>query len=66
MISVLTNTDQAGGSMGTDLDAFAIAAYVRIDDFLKDRPDLAQPRPTTGITPKLSDAELLTLAIIQA
>ena len=52
--------------MGTDLDTFAIAAYVRIDDFLKDRPDLAQPRPTTGITPKLSDAELLTLAIIQA
>ena len=37
----------------------------RIDDALKDRPELPPWRPKVGIAPKLSDAELLTLAVMQ-
>jgi hypothetical protein len=48
-----------------DLDTLAIALYARIDDTLKDRPELAPWRPKVGIAPKLSDAELLTLAVLQ-
>jgi Transposase DDE domain len=48
-----------------DLDTLATALYARIDDLLKERPELAPWRPKVGIAPKLSDAELLTLAVIQ-
>ena len=51
--------------MDADLDTLAVALYARIDDTLKDRPELAPWRPKVGITPKLSDAELLTLAVMQ-
>ncbi len=33
---------------------------------LKDHPDLAPWRPPVGITPRLSDAELVALATMQA
>jgi Transposase DDE domain len=49
-----------------DLDTLATALYVRIDDTLKHRPELRPWRPKVGIAPKLSDAELLTLAVLQA
>jgi Transposase DDE domain len=49
-----------------DLDTFATALYVRIDDALKTDPDLPRPRPTVGIEAKLADAELCTLAVLQA
>ncbi len=52
--------------MDADLDTLAVALYARIDDTLKDRPELAPWRPKVGIIPKLSDAELLTLAVMQA
>jgi hypothetical protein len=52
--------------MDADLDTLAIALYARVDDTLKDRPDLQPWRPKVGIAPKLSDAELLTLAVMQA
>jgi hypothetical protein len=48
-----------------DLDTLATALYVRIDDTLKDRPELRPWRPRVGIVPRLSDAELLTLAVLQ-
>lgn len=51
--------------MDADLDTLAVALYARIDDTLKDRPELAPWRPRVGIAPKLSDAELLTLAVMQ-
>jgi hypothetical protein len=51
--------------MDADLDTLATALYVRIDDTLADRPELRPWRPKVGIAPKLSDAELLTLAVIQ-
>jgi hypothetical protein len=49
-----------------DLDTLATALYVTIDDLLKAAPHLAPWRPRVGIPPKLSDAELVTLAVMQA
>src|SRR6266496_2782485 len=50
----------------TDMDTLATALYVKTDDLLKDSPQLAPYRPEIGISPKLSDAELVTLAVMQA
>lgn len=52
--------------MDADLDTLATALYVRTDDLLKSFPERAPWRPAAGITPGLSDAELLTLAVMQA
>jgi hypothetical protein len=49
-----------------ELDTLATALYVKIDDALKANPGLAPWRPAVGICPKLSDAELLTLCVLQA
>lgn len=49
-----------------DLDTLATALYVRTDDLLKEAPDLAPWRPRVGIAPRLTDAELVTLAVMQA
>jgi hypothetical protein len=50
----------------TDIDTLAIALYVKTDDLLKESPQLAPYRPAAGIGPKLTDAELVTLAVMQA
>jgi len=42
----------------TDLNTLLTALYVKIDDYLDDRTRMGRP-------PKLSDAELLTLAVAQ-
>ena len=52
--------------MDADLDTLATALYVKIDDLLKGAPQLAPWRPAVGIAPKLTDAELVTLAVMQA
>jgi hypothetical protein len=49
-----------------DLDTLATALYVRVDDLLKSHPQRVPWRPRIGITPKVSDAELVTLAVMQA
>ena len=49
-----------------NLDTLATALYVRTDDLLKAAPHLGPWRPAVGIAPKLSDAELVTLAVMQA
>jgi hypothetical protein len=49
-----------------DLDTLATALYVRVDDLLKSEPQRVPPRPRVGIAPKLSDAELVTLSVLQA
>jgi Transposase DDE domain len=49
-----------------DLDTLATALYVRTDDLLKAQPQWAPWRPAVGIAPELSDAEALTLAVLQA
>jgi len=52
--------------MNPDLDTLATRLYVTIDDLLIDHPEWAPERPAVGISPKLTDAELITLAVIQA
>jgi hypothetical protein len=52
--------------MNADLDTFATRLYVTVDDQLNNHPEWAPHRPLIGIKPKLSDAELVTLAVLQA
>lgn len=52
--------------MDADMDTFVTALYVKIDDELATNPSLRVWRPEVGIVPKLSDAELLTMAVLQA
>ena len=52
--------------MNPDLDTLATRLYVTIDDLLLEHPQWAPERPPVGIAPRLSDAELITLAVIQA
>jgi hypothetical protein len=48
------------------LESLATALYVKTDDLLKASPHLAPWRPMVGIAPQLTDAELVTLAMMQA
>lgn len=50
--------------MDTDLDTLATALYVSVDDLLKARPELSPLRPRVGMKPLVSDAELVTLAVL--
>jgi hypothetical protein len=50
----------------TDIDTLATALHVRTDDLLIAAPHLAPWRPKVGLRPRLSDAELVTLAVMQA
>ena len=52
--------------MDADLDTLATALYVRTDDLLKAAPERRPWRPAIGIAPRISDAELVTLAVLQA
>ena len=52
--------------MNPDLDTVVTALYVRIDDLLIAHPQWAPQRPAVGIVAELSDAELVTLAVLQA
>ncbi|MGW9170881.1 IS982 family transposase [Streptomyces decoyicus] len=52
--------------MTNDLDTLTTALYARIDDELKASPWLAPWRPVVGITPTLSDAELIRFAVMSA
>src|ERR671931_1067673 len=66
MLGVANPTSSLEGPVDADLDTLATALYVTIDDLLKQAPHLAPWRPAVGIPPKLSDAELVTLAVMQA
>ena len=66
MISGENTPDLGGNGMNADLDTLATRLYVTIDDLLRDHPDWAPERPAIGIAPKLTDAELVTLAVLQA
>jgi hypothetical protein len=52
--------------MDTDLDTLATALYCRTDDLLRAHAERVPARPRVGIAPKISDAELITLAVMQA
>jgi hypothetical protein len=62
----LPDVDLVQTFVDADLDTLATALYVRTDDLLKAAPERAPWRPAVGIAPKLSDAELVTLAVMQA
>jgi hypothetical protein len=65
-IDVADPTSNLEALVDADLDTLATALYVRIDDLLKACPERAPWRPGTGIFPRISDAELVTLAVMQA
>ena len=52
--------------MDADLDTLATALYVKIDELLVAAPERLPWRPRVGITPRISDAELVTLCVMQA
>ena len=52
--------------MDTDLDTLATALYVTCDDLLVSRPEHAPYRPESGFEPAMTDAELITLAVMSA
>src|SRR3954470_21230511 len=60
------SNDDHGGHVHVDLDPLATALYVRIDDELKASPQLNRRRPKVGIPPKITDAELITVSVMQA
>ena len=51
--------------MDADLDTLATALYVRTDDLLKAHPEWLPPRPSIGLQPQTTDAEIITLAVMQ-
>ena len=52
--------------MDAGLGTLATARYARTDDLLKAAPEHLPWRPATGICPRISDPELVTLAVMQA
>lgn len=52
--------------MDADLDTLATALYVKTDDLPRMAPQRAPWRPAIGFSPRISDAELVTLAVAQA
>lgn len=52
--------------MENDIETLATALYVKVDDLLKERPDLMPARPAVGILPTVSDAEMLVMAVMSA
>ena len=52
--------------MDAELDTLALALYVKIDELLIAAPERVPWRPAMGSAPRISDAELVTLAVMQA
>jgi Transposase DDE domain len=50
----------------TDLDTLATALYVTCDDLLVSYPEHGPCRPAGGFAPEISDAEMITLAVMAA
>jgi hypothetical protein len=65
-IDVADPTSNLEALVDADLDTLATALYARADDLLKAAPEQAPWRPAVGICPQISDAELVTLAVMQA
>lgn len=64
--SALTTYSNLEARVDADLDTLATALYVTTDDLLIAHPERVPARPRVGIAPKTSDAEMLTLAVMQA
>jgi hypothetical protein len=65
-LALLTQRRALGLIVDADLDTLATALYVRVDDLLTTHPERAPWRPGVGIAPKITDAELVTLAVMAA
>jgi hypothetical protein len=65
-IDVADPTSNLEALVDADLDTLATALYARADDVLKAAPERAPWRPLVGIEPQICDAELVTLAVLQA
>jgi Transposase DDE domain len=65
-ICVANPTSSLEALVDADLDTLATALYARTDDLLKNCPYWAPWRPGTGICPQITDAELVTVAVMQA
>jgi hypothetical protein len=65
-IDVADPTPNLEALVDADLDTLATALYARADDVLKAAPEQAPWRPLVGIEPQICDAELVTLAVLQA
>jgi hypothetical protein len=52
--------------MDNNIETLATALYARIDDLLLAEPGLAPHRPAGSMTPAVSDAELLAMAVMSA
>ena len=64
--SALLTQRGTGGSCGRRSDTLATALHVRTDDLLKDHPHRIPWRPKVGIASVISDAEMVTLSVMQA
>jgi hypothetical protein len=65
-IGVSHPTSNPEALVDSDLDTLATALYVKTDDLLRSAPQRAPWRPAIGFSPQISDAELVTLAVMQA
>jgi len=65
-ISAANPGEEQEALVDADLDTLATALYVRTDDLLKASPERVPWRPKIGFVPKITDAELVTLAVMQA
>ncbi len=52
--------------MDADLDTLATALYATADNLLAIHPERVPARPVIGFGSRISDAEMLTLAVLQA
>ena len=52
--------------MDSNLETLATELYVTTDDLLRAHPEQLPDRPPVGFTPAISDAELITLSVMQA
>jgi hypothetical protein len=64
MVSLPRQRDH-GGHVRVDADTLATALDVKIDDELKASPQLNRYRPKIAIAAKITDAELITVAVLQ-
>jgi hypothetical protein len=65
-IGVSHPTSNPEALVDADLHTLATALYVKTDDLLRSAPERAPWRPAIGFSPQISDAELVTLAVMQA
>jgi hypothetical protein len=63
--SALDTNSNLEALVDADLDTLATALYVATDDLLIAHPERVPARPKVGIAPLTSDAEMMTLAVMQ-